>query len=83
MGFPLLIIALSTSLDIWCQIVVRFLISSIIELAICAASIVQVCEEDRTSGTRESGSIAKKEQDLERFYEENSSDFYYHTYKAW
>nr|UPI49062.1 transport membrane protein [Comandra umbellata] len=40
MVFPLLTAALSTPPDIWCQIVARFLISSIIELAISVASIV-------------------------------------------
>ncbi|KAH1188279.1 putative tatC-like protein ymf16 (mitochondrion) [Glycine max] len=44
-GFPLLTAALSTPPDIWCQIVARFLISSIIELTIFVASIVQVREE--------------------------------------
>ncbi|CAK9187009.1 unnamed protein product [Ilex paraguariensis] len=43
-------------------IVARFLISSIIELAISVASIVQVREEGWTSGMRESGSIDKKEE---------------------
>nr|WOE90419.1 transport membrane protein [Ventilago leiocarpa] len=61
MVFPLLTAALSTPPDIWCQIVALFLISSIIELAIFVASIVQVREEGRTSGMRESGSIDKKE----------------------
>ncbi|CAL5183295.1 unnamed protein product [Lathyrus oleraceus] len=45
MVFLLLTAALSTPLDIWCQIVARFLISSIIELTIFVASIVQVREE--------------------------------------
>ncbi|KAI5384943.1 putative tatC-like protein ymf16 [Lathyrus oleraceus] len=45
MVFPLLTAALSTPPDIWCQIVARFLISSIIELTIFVASIVQVREE--------------------------------------
>ncbi|XAR51033.1 hypothetical protein NMG60_11005534 [Bertholletia excelsa] len=54
--------ALSTPPDIWCQIVARFLISLIIELAISVASIVQVREEGWTSGMRESGSIDKKEE---------------------
>ncbi|PRQ15660.1 putative sec-independent periplasmic protein translocase TatC (mitochondrion) [Rosa chinensis] len=62
MVFPLLTAALSTPPDIWCQIVARFLISSIIELAIFVASIVQVREEGWTSGMRESGSIDKKEE---------------------
>jgi Tat protein translocase TatC len=62
MVFPLLTAALSTPPDIWCQIVARFLISSIIELAISVASIVQVREEGWTSGMRESGSIDKKEE---------------------
>ena len=61
MVFPLLTAALSTPPDIWCQIVALFLISSIIELAIFVASIVQVREEGWTSGMRESGSIDKKE----------------------
>lgn len=60
MVFPLLTAALSTPPDIWCQIVARFLISLIIELAIFVASIVQVREEGWTSGMRESGSIDKK-----------------------
>lgn len=59
-GFPLLTAALSTPPDIWCQIVARFLISLIIELAIFVASIVEVREEGWTSGMRESGSIDKK-----------------------
>ncbi|XXG73048.1 hypothetical protein AAC387_Pa07g2029 [Persea americana] len=62
MIFPLLTAALSTHPDIWCQIVSRFPISSIIELAISVASIVQVREEGWTSGMRESGSIDKKEE---------------------
>lgn len=62
MVFPLLTAALSTPPDIWCQIVARFLISLIIELAIFVASIVQVREEGWTSGMRESGSIDKKEE---------------------
>ncbi|KAG6736872.1 hypothetical protein POTOM_060213 (mitochondrion) [Populus tomentosa] len=45
MVFPLLTAALFTPPDIWCQIVARFLISLIIELAIFVASIVQVREE--------------------------------------
>ncbi|KAL4637893.1 hypothetical protein ACB092_03G110800 [Castanea dentata] len=61
MVFPLFTAALSTPLDIWCQIVACFLISLIIELAIFVASIVQVREEGWTSGMRESGSINKKE----------------------
>ncbi|KAF9618100.1 hypothetical protein IFM89_000059 [Coptis chinensis] len=60
MVFPLLTAALSTPPDIWCQIVAHFLISSIIELAISVASIVQVREEGWTSGMRESGSIDKR-----------------------
>ena len=60
MVFPLLTAALSTPPDIWCQIVARFLIYLIIELAIFVASIVQVLEEGWTSGMRESGSIEKK-----------------------
>ncbi|KAH7511378.1 hypothetical protein FEM48_ZijujUnG0020500 [Ziziphus jujuba var. spinosa] len=60
MVFLLLIAALSTTSDIWCQIVALFLISSIIELAIFVASIVQVHEEGWMSGMRESGSINKK-----------------------
>jgi len=62
MVFALLTAALSTPPDIWCQIVARFLISSIIELAIFVASIVQVREEGWTSGMRGSGSIDKKEE---------------------
>lgn len=62
MVFPLITAALSTPPDIWCQIVALFLISSIIELAIFVASIVQVREEGWTSGMRESGSIDKKEE---------------------
>uniref|UniRef100_UPI003001FBC9 transport membrane protein n=1 Tax=Chenopodium acuminatum TaxID=240043 RepID=UPI003001FBC9 len=62
MVFPLLTAALSTPPDIWCQIVARFLISSIIELAIFVASIVQVREEGWTSGMRGSSSIDKKEE---------------------
>lgn len=57
MVFPLITAALSTPPDIWCQIVARFLICSIIELAISVALIVQVREEGRTSRMRESGSI--------------------------
>ncbi|KAJ0011087.1 hypothetical protein Pint_33390 [Pistacia integerrima] len=53
MVFPLLTTALSTPLDIRCQIVARFLISLIIELTIFVASIVQVREEGWTSGMRE------------------------------
>lgn len=59
MVFPLLTAALSTPPDIWCQIVALFLISSIIELAIFVASIVQVREEGWTSGMR---AIDKKEE---------------------
>lgn len=59
MVFPLLTAALSTPPDIWCQIVARFLISLIIELAIFVALIVQVREEGWTSGMRERGSIKK------------------------
>nr|YP_010708776.1 transport membrane protein [Rhodiola tangutica]WCR50995.1 transport membrane protein [Rhodiola tangutica] len=55
--FPLITAALSTPPDIWCQIVARFLISYIIELAISVASIVQVREEGWTNGMRESGPI--------------------------
>uniref|UniRef100_UPI002181F56F transport membrane protein n=1 Tax=Actinidia chinensis TaxID=3625 RepID=UPI002181F56F len=62
MVFPLLTAALSTPPDIWCQIVARFLLSSIIELAISVASIVQVREEGWTNRMRESGSIDKKEE---------------------
>nr|YP_008080927.1 transport membrane protein [Butomus umbellatus]AFY16544.1 transport membrane protein [Butomus umbellatus] len=62
MVFPLLTAALSTPPDIWCQIVASFLISSIIELAVYVASIVQVREEGWTSRMRESGSIDKKEE---------------------
>ncbi|KAF4355391.1 hypothetical protein F8388_008088 [Cannabis sativa] len=54
--------ALSTPPDIWCQIVPLFLISSIIELAIFVASIVQVREDGWMSGMRESGSIDKIEE---------------------
>uniref|UniRef100_A0A6N2NG94 MttB n=1 Tax=Salix viminalis TaxID=40686 RepID=A0A6N2NG94_SALVM len=61
--FPLLTAALFTPPDIWCQIVARFLISLIIELAIFVASIVQVREEVWTSGMRGSGSIDKKEKE--------------------
>ncbi|KAK8368191.1 hypothetical protein V6Z12_A01G024300, partial [Gossypium hirsutum] len=61
MVFSLFTVALSTPPDIWCQIVARFLISLIIELAIFVASIVQVREEGWTSGMRESGSIDKKD----------------------
>nr|QTG40211.1 Sec-independent protein translocase [Populus rotundifolia var. duclouxiana] len=63
MVFPLLTAALFTPPDIWCQIVARFLISLIIELAIFVASIVQVREEVWTSGMRGSGSIDKKEKE--------------------
>ncbi|KAH0446430.1 hypothetical protein IEQ34_024736 [Dendrobium chrysotoxum] len=59
--FPL-ITALSTPPDIWCQIVARFPISFLIELAISVALIVQVREEGWTSRMRESGSIDKKEE---------------------
>ncbi|KAK2658108.1 hypothetical protein Ddye_011160 [Dipteronia dyeriana] len=62
MVFPLLTAAFSTPPDIWCQIVTRFLISLIIELAIFVALIVQVCEEGWKSGMRESGSIDKKQE---------------------
>ncbi|CAN0919177.1 Uncharacterized tatC-like protein ymf16, partial [Linum grandiflorum] len=62
MVFPLLTAALFTPPDIWCQIVARFLISLIIELAIFVASIVQVREEGWMSGMGESGSIDKKEE---------------------
>ena len=62
MVFPLLTAALFTPPDIWCQIVARFLISLIIELAIFVASIVQVREEGWTNRMRESGSIDKKEE---------------------
>lgn len=62
MVFPLITAALSTPPDIWCQIVARFPISSIIELAISVALIVQVREEGWTSRMRESGSIDKKEE---------------------
>lgn len=62
MVFPLLTAALSTPPDIWCQIVASFLLSSIIELALYVASIVQVREEGWTSRMRESGSIEKKEE---------------------
>lgn len=62
MVFPLITAALSTPPDIWCQIVARFLISLIIELAISVALIVQVREEGWTSRMRESGSIDKKEE---------------------
>ena len=60
MVFPLLTAALSTPPDIWCQIVARFPISSIIELAISVALIVQVREEGWTSRMRESSSIDSK-----------------------
>ena len=63
MVFPLLTAALFTPPDIWCQIVARFLISLIIELAIFVASIVQVREEVWSSGMRGSGSIDKKEKE--------------------
>lgn len=70
MVFPLLTAALSTPPDIWCQILARFLLSLIIELAIFVASIVQVREREEgwTSGMRlfigsvGSGSIDKKEE---------------------
>lgn len=62
MVFPLITAALSTPPDIWCQIVARFLIYLIIELAISVALIVQVREEGWTSRMRESGSIDKKEE---------------------
>ncbi|KAF3625008.1 hypothetical protein FXO38_29963 [Capsicum annuum] len=61
MVFLLVTAAISTPLDIWCQIVAPFLISLIIELAIFVASIVQVREEGWTSGMRKNGSIDKKE----------------------
>lgn len=60
--FSLIIAALSTPPDIWCQIVACFLISLIIELAIFVALIVQVREEGWTSRMRESGSIDKKDE---------------------
>lgn len=60
--FPLLTAALSTPPDIWCQIVARFLLSSIIELAIFVASIVEVRSSGWTSGMRGSGSIEKGEE---------------------
>nr|UHJ18901.1 Sec-independent protein translocase [Aragoa abietina] len=60
MVFPLLTAALSTPPDIWCQIVARFLISLIIELAIFVASIVQVREEGWTSGMRIRSRSTKK-----------------------
>nr|BCT43281.1 Sec-independent protein translocase protein [Musa coccinea] len=53
MVFPLITAALSTPPDIWCQIVARFPIYSIIELAISVALIVQVREEGWTSRMRE------------------------------
>ncbi|KAL0902948.1 hypothetical protein M5K25_028340 [Dendrobium thyrsiflorum] len=62
MVFPLITAALSTPPDIWCQIVARFPIYLIIELAISVALIVQVREEGWTSRMRESGSIDKKEE---------------------
>ncbi|KAH0447560.1 hypothetical protein IEQ34_023615 [Dendrobium chrysotoxum] len=62
MVFPLITAALSTPPDIWCQIVARFPISFLIELAISVALIVQVREEGWTSRMRESGSIDKKEE---------------------
>ncbi|KAL4331798.1 hypothetical protein GQ457_07G007080 [Hibiscus cannabinus] len=60
MVFSLFITALSTPPNIWCQIIARFLISLIIELAIFVTSIVQVREKGWTSGMRESDSIDKK-----------------------
>nr|GMC79974.1 trimethylamine methyltransferase [Ipomoea batatas] len=65
MVFPLLTAALSTPLDIWCQIVACFFISLIIEFAIFVASIVQVHEEGWTSGMRESGVIGVSYSTLE------------------
>lgn len=62
MVFPLITAALSTPPDIWCQIVARFPIDFLIELAISVALIVQVREEGWTSRMRESGSIDKKEE---------------------
>uniref|UniRef100_UPI002E7A3EFC transport membrane protein n=1 Tax=Meniocus linifolius TaxID=457770 RepID=UPI002E7A3EFC len=59
MVFPLLTAALSTPPDIWCQIVARFLIYLIIELAIFVALIVQVREEGWTGGMRELSSSTK------------------------
>nr|WMZ41807.1 transport membrane protein [Trachelospermum jasminoides] len=50
MVFPLLTAALSTPPDIWCQIIARFLLYFIMELAIFLALIVQVREEGWTSG---------------------------------
>lgn len=46
MVFTLFTAALSTPPDIWCQIIAPFLISSIIELVIFVALILQVREED-------------------------------------
>lgn len=60
MVFSLIIAALSTPPDIWCQIVACFLIFLIIELAIFVALIVQVREEGWTSRMRESSSIDSK-----------------------
>jgi len=48
MVFSLIIAALSTPPDIWCQIVASLLICSIIELAIFVALIIQVREEGWT-----------------------------------
>lgn len=50
MVFPFITAALSTPPDIWCQILARFLLYLIIELAISVALIVQVREEGGTSG---------------------------------
>nr|UTM91966.1 transport membrane protein [Gastrodia angusta] len=52
MVFPLITAALSTPPDIWCQIVARFPLYFIIELAISVALIVQVREEGWTSRMR-------------------------------
>nr|WNH36767.1 transport membrane protein [Gastrodia shimizuana]WNH36788.1 transport membrane protein [Gastrodia sp. BS-2023]WOE91445.1 transport membrane protein [Gastrodia flexistyla] len=52
MVFPLITAALSTPPDIWCQIVARFPLSFLIELAISVALIVQVREEGWTSRMR-------------------------------
>lgn len=60
MVFPLITAALSTPPDLWCQIVARFPLSFLIELAISVALIVQVREEGWTSRMRESGSMTKK-----------------------
>nr|QXU75687.1 mttB [Hoya lithophytica] len=53
MVFPFITAALSTPPDIWCQIIARFLLYLIIELAISVALIVQVREEGGTSGVNE------------------------------